>query len=179
MAKINEKMTAGDLQGGNTYIPEGIHTVAIESFELGTTDSGKAYGEFKVVSIDDPDKNDTARVWFTTPKGIKFSLRKIHGIASHNAKDPAAQTKVDDFFLNIEDTDELEKIAKNFKGYDAWFQVSKSGRFYTGSDGNEYESYDKEIYGYEPRPKTPVSDDTILDDIKKGSPVDADEIPFE
>lgn len=152
MVKFNEdhkkEMTQGD------FIPEGVHKVKILLVEAGKTDAGKDYVEFTV--NDDDGREGKARMWFTTDAAINYTFNMIRTIFVHNApegKKDAIREQID----KIDDSDVLIEACQQLIGKEAWFTVYKSDRTYQDAEGNTKHSYDKNIYGYEPKPKT-VSD---------------------
>lgn len=152
------------------YFNEGIHKVKIMLVEGGTNDNDKEYIEFTVAG--DNGEEGQARVWFTTDKAIKFSFNTIRNIFVHNAskgKEDAAREMVN----KVGDTKELVELCnKVLIGQEAWFVVEDSGRTYTDATGAERVSYDRNIYGYEPRPKVKSQDE-----INVGKVFDDDSVP--
>ena len=173
MVKVN--LTDEDLatRGDKKYFNEGEYEVLIQNVELGTTDSGKAYVELTVLGHD--DETDTARLWFTTDKSAKYSLSILAGIAVHNKQTEADKAGVRTAFKKITDTDQVDdKFLAKFKEMDAFFTVYKSDRTYTNANGEEKHSYDKNIYGYMPKPKQLTAEQLVA---KEGEPF-TDEVPF-
>lgn len=155
----------------SNYFGEGIHKVKIGAIDFGATDDGKEYVEFTVV--DDDEREGTARMWFTTEKAINYTFNIIRGIFVHNApadKKDAIRAKID----KVKDTKELEKICEMLAGKECWYAVYKSDRTYK-SNGDIKHSYDKNVYGYEPKPRTP---DTISVGSGK-SKVEGEEVKIE
>ena len=64
----------------------------------------------------------------------------------------------------------LEKL----DGYEAWFTVYQSDRTYTNAQGETRHSYDRNIYGYEPKLKKTTIED-LMGPVEK---VSTDDIPF-
>lgn len=135
----------------SNFFEEGVHKVKITRIEFGETDSGKEYAEFGVK--DEQGREDNARVWFTTDKAMNFSFNIIRGIFVHNApagKKDEIRTSID----NLKDTTELEKACKVLMGKEAWFSVYKDpSRTYQNDKGETKNSFNKNIYGYEPSPR--------------------------
>lgn len=161
------------------YFDEGIHPVLIESLEFGTTEKQQEYAEFNVIDVDDPDRKGQARVWFTSDAAINFSLNILRGIAVHNAKTDADKEKVKAAFAKLGDTSELAKMADRFRGMEAWYVVEKSDRTYTNDAGEIKPSYNRNVLGYEPKPKAPSVVDQVVE-TTGGEQVDInpDEFPF-
>lgn len=177
MVKVS--LTDEDLaeRGNNNYFEEGEHEVLITKAERGTTDSGKDYVEFTVLGHD--DESDTARLWFTTDASAKYALSILAGIASHNKHSDIDKKKVRDAFKAITDTDEVDdKFLARYKEMDAFFTVYKSDRTYLGNDGTTKHSFDKNIYGYMPKPKKQTAEDLISDFKATGDEISTDDIPF-
>lgn len=161
------------------YFDEGVHPVLIESLEFGTTEKGQEFAEFNVIDPDDDDRKGVARVWFTTDSAIGFSINVLRGIAVHNAKTDADKEKVKAAFIKMGDTTDLAKIADKFRGMEAWYVVEKSDNTYTNSAGEVKSSYNRNVYGYEPKPKAPSSVDKVVE-ATGGEQVDINpsEFPF-
>lgn len=149
MAKITDEHKKEMMQG--EFIPEGIHQVKIMLVEGGKTQAGKDYVEFTVV--DSEEREGKARMWFTTDNAIGYTFNIIRGIFVHNA--PAnSKDKVRETIDAIDDTDKLVEACQQLIGKEAWLQVKKSDRTYQNEAGETKHSYDKNIYGYEPVPKS-------------------------
>lgn len=174
MVKVN--LTDEDLAERNTnYFSEGEHEVAIVKAERGTTDAGKEYVEFTVQGKN--EEEGTARLWFTTDASAKYALSIMAGIAVHNKDTDAEKAKVREAFKAIQDTDVVDdKFLKKFENMLAFYQVSKSDRTYMNAAGETKNSYDRNIYGYMPKPKAPSAEATAAADLQK--PVDVSDIPF-
>ena len=176
MVKVN--LTDEDLatRGQSNYFSEGEYEVLIQKAERGTTTAGKDYVEFSVLGHE--DQTDTARLWFTTDASAKYSLSILAGIAIHNKQTEADKASVRTAFKKITDTDQVDdKFLAKFNDMDAFFQVHKSRiRTYIGIDGTEKPSYDKNIYGYMPKPKQ-LTAEQLVADMKSGEPF-TDEVPF-
>lgn len=179
MVKVTP-LTDEDLapRGNNNYFDEGVHNIYITKAVRGTTDNGKEYVEFTVLG--EEDQEGTARLWFTTDKSAKYALSILAGIAVHNKDTEADKQKVRDAFKKITDTDEVSnKFLERFKNYKAWYRVSKSDRTYTAQDGSTKYSYDKDIAGYELKPKQLTAEQLTADFLAEGEASDPDAIPFE
>lgn len=176
MAKFSkEHMT--EMSSGK-YFSEGIHKVKIAGVTFDKTDGGKEFAEFTVVS-DDGQQEDTARVWFTTDKAMQYALTVIRGIFVHNTPEKDKE-KTREKFDAIEDTEQLEKACQNLIGKEAWFTTYKDHtRMYTAKDGTQKPSFQRNIYGYEPKPQViqqePVAQSA--EDLKMPAGSD-DEQPF-
>ena len=173
MVKVT--MTDEDLatRTGGNYFSEGVHEVLIQKAERGVTDSGKEYAEITVLGHD--DEVGTARLWFSTEKAGKYALSILSGIAVHNRKDDAAKEKARATFKAITDTDEVDdKFLARFKEMDAWFMVQQSDRTYQNAEGETKNSYDRNIYGYEPKMKQMTAEQLV----SSGTPVSTDDVPF-
>ena len=169
------QLTDEDLatRGDRTYFAEGEHEVLIEKAERGTTDAGKEYVEFSVLGH--ADERDTARLWFTTDASAKYAMSIMAGIAVHNKQTEAEKASVRTAWKSITDTDKIDaKYLANFKDKDAFFTVHQSERTYTTPSGETRHSYDKNIYGYMPKPKAT----TVQQDILAAMPADISGQPF-
>lgn len=140
-------------QTGN-YFGEGIHKVQISEVVFDKESDGREYAEITVVDPDNGERTDKARLWFHTDGAIGYSFNIFKGIFVHNApegKKDETRAALD----AMNGTDDLEKACKVLKGKEAWYQVAKSPtRTYTDKAGNTKPSFDKNITGYEPTPKT-------------------------
>ena len=148
MVKFNDEHKKESTMG--EFFPEGIHKVQILNVEGGKTDAGKEYIEFTVT--DDEDREGTARMWFTTDAAINYTFNMIRTLFVHNApkdKKDAIREQID----KIADSDTLIKACEQLIGKEAWYEVRKSDRTYQNAQGETKNSYDKNIYGYEPKPK--------------------------
>lgn len=145
----------------NTFFEEGVHKVKITKIERGETDNGKEFMEFSVKG--EGDKEDSTRVWFTTDAAIGFSFSIIRGIFVHNA--PA--DKKDEIRASVDalkNTTDLEKACKVLIGKEAWFTVYQDpSRTYINDKGETKNSYNKNIYGYEPSPRKMTPETTTPD----------------
>lgn len=178
MVKIN--LTDEDLatRGTSNYFSIGEHEVLIQKAERGTTADGKDYVEFTVLGQD--DESDTARLWFTTEKASIYAMSIMSGIAVHNRKTDAEKKTARDAIKAIKDTDLVDaKFLAKFVNMDAFYSVYQSTRTYTGKDGSQKFSYDKNIYGYAPNPRKTTAADLINDFKANGEAVNVAEIPFE
>lgn len=172
MVKINLTDEDLDRTPGN-YFTEGVHKVKIDSIERDNMDDGRAFLTVKVTGED--DQEGTARLWLHTEGGAKYSLSILSGIVSHSKKTEADKAKVRESFKAINDTDELDsKFLARFKGLEAWYEVEKTDRTYTNADGETKNSYNRNVYGYEPKPKK-----VTVEDIMGGAEsISSNDIPF-
>ena len=133
------------------YFSEGIHKVTILGINGGTNDNGKEFIEFVVGGQD--GEEGTARMWFTSDKAINFTFNTIRNIFVHNAtkgKEDAAR----DLINKVTNSDELVELCnKALIGKEAWYQVEKSDYTYTDQAGEVKQGYNRNIFGYEPKPK--------------------------
>lgn len=155
----------------NQYFDYGVHRVLLGQFELGGTEPGeKEYIEITVMDPDDGEITDTARVWFTTEKAANYSFNVLRQLYVHNA--PAnAKDKARDTFDAIPDTKKaVELLNEKLIGKEAWFSKYPSPtRTYEAADGTIKKSIDKNVYGYEPKPRPELlpqslrGDDVVAD----------------
>lgn len=160
----------------NQFMGEGVHKVTILGVLPGKSENtGSEYFEFGIQS-EDGIMGEVRVYW--TEKAEQYSFNTIRDIFVHNAKEENKE-KVRAMVDAVKDTDELLKLCQdNLEGKEAWYKVEKSGTQYTNQNGELKDSYNRNLYGYEPKMKN-VSDDQILKDIENGTPVDVSEIPFE
>lgn len=132
------------------FFPEGTFKVKIADINFDTDAQDREYVDFTVT--DDDKRAGTARMWFTTDAAINYTFNIIKGIFVHNAP----EGKKDEVRSNIdaiEDNTQLEKACKMLIGKECWYQVVKTDRTYTAEDGTVKNSYNRNIYGYEPSPR--------------------------
>lgn len=138
------------------YFEEGVHKVKILSVKLGRTngvteESMKEYMEFEVEG--EEGQEDSARLWFTTDKAINYSFNIVRGIFVHNAP-KANKERARELVDQIPNTQKLEELCQTLVGKECWFSVYKNmSRPYTNKDGETKYSYDRNITGYEPKPR--------------------------
>lgn len=140
----------------NSFMEEGVHQVKIMTAALGESGEGSAakeYMEFTVV--DDQEREDKVRLWFTTDKAINYSFSTIRTIFVHNAAE-AKKDAVRKQFDALENTKELEEACnKVLIGAKCWMTIYKDeNRTYQNDAGETKHSYSRNIYGYEPKPRT-------------------------
>lgn len=159
----------------NQFMGEGVHKVTILGVLPGASEStGSEYFEFGIQSED--GIIGEARVYWTE-KAQQYSFNTIRDIFVHNTKEENKE-KVRAMVDAAKDTDELLKLCQEgLEGKEAWYKVEKSGSTYVNAQGETKDSYNRNLYGYEPKMKN-VSDEQILKDITSDAPVDLSEIPF-
>lgn len=156
------------------FFPEGIHVVNIVDVEGGVNDNDKEYIKFTVEGSN--GEEGSANMWFTTDKAIKFTFSTIRSLFTHNAtkgKEEEAKKMIN----AVKNSEELVELCKKVLiGKEAWFQVEKSDYTYTNQAGEEKRGYNRNIFGYEPKPKQ--SGNKAIDDTFGGGKVMSDdEIP--
>ena len=153
------------------YFPEGIHKVHIVDVGSGTNDNGKEYIEFTVEG--ENGEEGSARMWFTTDKAISFTFSSIRNMFVHNAKkDKEAEAR--EMVNAVANSTELVALCKKvLVGKEAWYVVEKSDYTYTNAAGEEKQGYNRNILGYEPKPKVQTIDDILPGNTK----LDDSEIP--
>jgi len=169
---VNFKMTDNDYTEQSKYFDEGVHKVKITGAIMDKMDDGREYVEIGV----EGSEGETAevRMWLHSEKAFKFTMRTLQGIAVHNAKDDAQKDKIRQFFVGDFNDEKVQKVLDKLTGYEAWLTVYQSDRTYTNAQGETRHSYDRNIYGYEPKPKKT----TIEDIMGPVTAVDTDDIPF-
>jgi hypothetical protein len=170
MADFNDSHKAEQGQ----YFTEGIHKVTILGVEGGKNDNDKEFIEFIVGG--ENGEEGSARMWFTSDKAIAFTFNSIRNIFVHNAlkgKEDGARDMVN----KVKNSDELIKLCNEVLiGKEAWYQVEKSDYTYTNAAGEVKQSYNRNIFGYEPKPKQ--SGVKAVDDTFGGGEVlSDDEVP--
>lgn len=138
---------------GGSYFPVGIHKVQIMLFDFGVTEKDQEYVEITVVDPEDDERTAKTRLWFTTDGAIKYTFNVIRTIFVHNAPEKskdAMRKKVDE----LKNTKELEKACDKLIGKEAWLQVWEDPeRTYIDNSGKERPSINRDITGYEPKPR--------------------------
>lgn len=133
------------------FFQEGVHVVNIVDVEGGTNENGKEFIKFTVEGSE--GQVGEASMWFTTDKAIKFTFSTIRSLFTHNAtkgKEEAAKEMIN----AVKNSDELVALCKKvLMGKEAWFQVEKSDYTYTNQAGEQKQGYNRNIFGYEPKPK--------------------------
>lgn len=164
---------------GGDFFGQGVHKVQIQTIEFGETegDAPKEFVEFTVVDPENAERTGKARLWFHTDGAIKYSFNTIRTIFVHNAP----EDKKDDVrakFDALKNTEELDKACqKMLIGKEAWYSVYENPeRTYPGADGSPKNSYDKNITGYEPKPRTVTVGEGPAQ--VTGEPVDSKDQPF-
>lgn len=147
MADFNDTHKAEQGQ----YFPEGIHKVTILGVEGGTNANGKEFIDFIVGG--ENGEEGSAKMWFTTDKAIGFTFNNVRTIFVHNAtkgKEEAAR----DLVNKVTNSEELVALCnKALIGKEAWYTVEKSDYTYTNQAGELKNGYNRNITGYEPKPK--------------------------
>lgn len=140
----------------SNYFGFGVHKVQLMDFTNGGTGDGeKEYVEVTFCDPEDGDKTDTARVWFTTDAAAAYSFSTLRNIYVHNAPE-AKKEQARATFDKLLNTDEMiAEMGDKLVGKEAWFtKYEDPKRTYTGKDGIERKSFNKNIYGYEPKLNT-------------------------
>lgn len=155
--KFNEEILSAVDDKPKKYFDIGSHTVTIGLIASGTTDDGKEYIEFTVFDPEDEDREGSARLWFTSDKAAKYAVSIISSIFIHNT----AEDKRDALrgaLKKLTDTDALLDIAqKKLIGKEAFYVVEEDPvRTYTNKAGETMPSVNRNIYGYEMKPKKPT-----------------------
>lgn len=157
MVKFNDEHKKDNM--GGDFIPEGVHKVKIVDINFDKDTQDREYVEFTVA--DEENRAGTARMWFTTDAAIGYTFSIIRGIFVHNAPE-GKKDEIREQIDKMTDSAELEKACKVLIGKEAWYQVVKTDRTYetTDKDGNPVtrNSYNRNLYGYEPTPKRLSSD---------------------
>lgn len=158
------------------YFPEGIHKVTILGVEGGTNPNGKEFIKF-IVGGENGEEGE-ASMWFTSDKAISYTFNSIRNIFVHNAtkgKEEEAKNLVN----KVSNSEELVALCnKALIGKEAWYQVEKSDYTYTNQAGEQKQGYNRNITGYQPKPKQ--SGNTAVDSTFGGGIViTEDEVPVD
>lgn len=161
-------------QEQGSYFPEGIHKVTILGIEGGTNENGKEFIEFIVGG--ENGEEGSARVWLTSDKAIGFAFNTIRNIFVHNAikgKEEAAKEKVN----AVKNSEELIALCNQaLIGKEAWYTVEQSDYTYTNQAGELKHGYNRNITGYEPKPKQ-SGIKAVDDTFGGGTELSAEEVP--
>lgn len=159
------------------YFGEGVHKVKIIGVIQDKNDNGSEYFEFGLEG--ENGEEGTARIYWTE-KAQKYSFNAVRDIFVHNTKEAnkdMIRAKVD----ATKDTDELFKLVDaNLIDKEAWFKVEKAGTTYVNNNGETKNSYNRNLYGYEPAMKKQTAED-LIDEFKKNAdstPIESNDIPF-
>jgi hypothetical protein len=169
---------AKEFEGGGNWFGFGVHEVTIGEITEGQTDGGTDYIEFTVLG--DDGEEDTARVWLTE-KAEKYSFNTLRSIYVHCAPEEAKDKARDSFDKAPDSTKVVEMMNDKCVGKKCWFtKYPDPTRTYQNSAGETKQSINKNIYGYEPKPRNDllpkqdtvadVTGDETQDDIAAGIP---------
>lgn len=148
------KITEEDLVEQN-FFREGVHEVIITSAEFFETDDKKIYLELGIMGSS--DEQDTVRLYFTEG-AKKISLDTIRKILVHNASDDETKDKIREAYKKITNLAQLNPFALRLVDKQAWLKVEKSDKTYTSKETGEIKhSYNRNIYGFEPKMKNEES----------------------
>lgn len=161
-------------QEQGAFFPEGIHKVTILGIEGGTNDNGKEFIEFIVGG--ENGEEGSARMWFTSDKAIAYTFNSIRNIFVHNAT-KGKEEGAKDMVNKVKNSEELVDLCnKVLIGKEAWYTVEKSDYVYTTPAGEQKHGYNRNITGYEPKPKQ--SGNAAIDStFGGGTELSAEEVP--
>jgi hypothetical protein len=133
-------------------LPYGISKVQLVGATDGETDDGRDWIDLEITNADGIE--DTARVWFTG-KAAPYSFNTLRQIAVHNGKDDAAKEEMRQAVEACTDTAALaELLNAKVAGGELWFtKYLDPTRTWVDNDGNERQSVNRNVYGYEPKLK--------------------------
>lgn len=154
---VNISMTQDDYKTAN-YFTEGVHKVKIDGGLLDKMDDGREYIEIGVVG--DDGEEDNVRFWLHTEASAKYTIRTLQGIAVHNAKEDDKE-KVRQFFTGEFDDKKIRAVLDKLEGKEAWYSLQKSNRTYQNAQGETKHSYDRNLTGYEPKPRSMTVDELL------------------
>lgn len=176
MVKFSDDNKKVNEFSGGKYFEEGVHLVRISTVTLDKTKDGKEFMEFGVVGTSDEDeREDSVRFWFSSDGAINFSFNRIREIFVHNAPE-SDKDKTRAKFDAIADTEKLEAACiKVLVGKEAWLKVEQNPeRTYVNAAGETKNSFDKNLTGYEPKPKSVTTGDPAPDNTQPISHIDED-----
>lgn len=151
MAKFTDDDKAE--RSNKNYFTEGIHEVQIEGVTGGVSDSGSEYFEFSLLGAE--GQEGTARVYFTDA-AKPYSFNTVRSIFVHNTESEEGKEKMREKVGAVKDTDDLLKLCQALRGKMCWLMIEDAGTTYTSErTGKTYKNFNRNIYGYEPKPRTP------------------------
>lgn len=152
-------------------IPFGVHKVKFTGAIADATEAGKEFVEIGVESEDGIE--DSARLWFVGG-AVNISFNTIRQIAVHNVSDDKkdkARDAIDDTADTAELAETLNKIMGT--GGELWFtKFYDPSRTYQNQSGETKRSVNRNVYGYEPKPRP----DLMPDSPKPDTIVDPDSV---
>lgn len=149
------KITEEDLVEQN-FFREGVHEVIITSAEFFETDDKKIFLELKLTGSN--DEEGSTRLYFTED-AKKISLDTIRKILVHNASDDETKDKIREAYKKITNLAQLNPFALRLVDKQAWLKIEKSDKTYTSKETGEIKhSYNRNIYGFEPKMKAAPSE---------------------
>lgn len=152
------------------FFDEGVHKVTITKIEFGETKDGKEFAEFSVEG--ENGEQGSARVWFTTDAAINFAFNTFRAIFVHNTVEKN-RDKMRAMLDELKNTKELATKAQALVGKEAWYSnYRNTDRPYTAADGSTKYSYDRNITGYEPKPREVSTESKAIDTMGGGEVVE-------
>lgn len=168
-----------DLKEPEPFFKEGVHRVVIDSAKFEKNQDGKIFLEVKVIG--EENQKADARLWFTE-KARPYSIDTIRKIFVHNAADDSAKDKIRTAIAMIKSLAELNAILPKLAGKECWYSIKKLDNTYIDRNGNEKNSYDKNLTSYKPtesnKNATEKQDDITPSNDEVDKPVDLNDIPF-
>lgn len=174
MVKL-DPMSDKDFEAHKAYFGVGSHVVLIKGAEAGKSpNTGSEFLEFTVVGTN--DEEGTVRLYLTD-KTADRSRSILGAIAVHNKETEAEKQKVREAFKKITDTDQMTDadFLKKFIDMEAWI-LTEEDKSAPKPNGGYY--LRNNLYSYEPTPRKTTAADYSTEDMLKGEPVDADDVPF-
>jgi hypothetical protein len=154
------------------YFEEGIHKVKIS----GTALECPADKEYLEVSIEGENGESTEVRLYLTEKAMKFSINTIRSIFVHNTEESKKEL-VRDAVNACKTTEELAILCQKLDGMECWYSKYKSGTTYTNASGEVKNSYNNNLFAYEPKP--PKNNTQTVKSIVGGQEITSgEEYPF-
>lgn len=160
-----------EILDGNSYIPFGVSEVKLNIATADKTDSGKEFIEVHVV--DSEDREDSARIWFTTEKAANYGFNILRAIIIHNTpedKRDAMTAKIS----KLPDTDALAALLnETCTGKQLWFTKYYDETRTYERDGKTRRQINRNVYGYQPKERpelmpTQQTEDAPAEDVPFG-----------
>lgn len=137
--------------GDSNWFGFGVHEVTIGEITEGTTDSGTDFIEF--ILLGENGEEDSARVWLTE-KSEKYSFATLRSIYVHCAPEEAKDKARVSFDKAADSSAVVDMMNDKCVGKKIWFtKYPDPKRTYQSTSGETKQSINKNIYGYEPKPR--------------------------
>lgn len=171
MARLEEVMN----RTPKNYLDIGVHRVNITKVSPVVANSGTAGIEF---TVENADGESTATCWIT-PKTLPYVVARISRILVHN-KPESEKTAAKAKMKEIKSARNLYAVCSGLIGKECWLQISEANTTYVNKNGETKYNLNREIDGYEMKPKAPKPQLEQVAQAVGGEKTDIDlnDIPF-